>query len=521
MAPRTIYANLADGLQPFSLWDQSFADMANLGIIPCTAVGANAITLTPLASAFAPNVTTPNQLQEFVFAAAGNSTGPVTIQIGTLAAKNLYLADGVTQASNGHLKSGAVYNVCFNSALNSSAGGFQVSANGGSIGGLNTQVLYNNGGAFGGITNVTTDGTNITLGTPISGTLTNCTGLPVTGVTGLAAGVATFLATPTSANLATALTDETGTGAAVFANTPTLTTPEVTDKIFVGGVNVDVSGNSLLIANASRSLSGNGHEFAANSTITNQSVGAAGHNSFDDEVTFTGTFSQNHHAAFQSLFNYNSSGTLAAFYGMNLSPTFNNGATTTVTGFNFNKPTIGASATINTIVGFFVDNIASLIGAGGGHASDAIAWQSNGLARSVFGGQIISVGQGNIGQWWINGPPTVDGNAAGHTWTVAQFLTGYILRSGVAAPFSDTTPTAAQIIDAAGYGPARTGSAVTAFLPIRIWNETASVQTIVGGTGVTVSGTATIAAGAVGTFILEITNNGTGTESALLIRFGP
>ena len=64
------------------------------------------------------------------------------------------------------------------------------------------------------------------LGTPGSGTLTNCTGLPIsTGVSGLAANVATFLATPTSANLAAALTDETGTGANVFANTPTLVTP--------------------------------------------------------------------------------------------------------------------------------------------------------------------------------------------------------------------------------------------------------------------------------------------------------
>lgn len=64
------------------------------------------------------------------------------------------------------------------------------------------------------------------LGTPASGTLTNCTGLPVsTGITGLAANVATFLATPSSANLAAALTDETGTGANVFANSPTLVTP--------------------------------------------------------------------------------------------------------------------------------------------------------------------------------------------------------------------------------------------------------------------------------------------------------
>ena len=43
------------------------------------------------------------------------------------------------------------------------------------------------------------------LGIPASGTLTNCTGLPVTtGISGLGASVAAFLATPSSANLAAA-----------------------------------------------------------------------------------------------------------------------------------------------------------------------------------------------------------------------------------------------------------------------------------------------------------------------------
>ena len=64
------------------------------------------------------------------------------------------------------------------------------------------------------------------LGTPASGVLANCTGLPIaTGVSNLGTGVATFLTTPSSANLLAALTDETGTGANVFANTPTLVTP--------------------------------------------------------------------------------------------------------------------------------------------------------------------------------------------------------------------------------------------------------------------------------------------------------
>ena len=64
------------------------------------------------------------------------------------------------------------------------------------------------------------------LGTPASGTLTNVSGLPIsTGVSGLGAGVATFLGTPTSANLAAVVTDETGSGALVFATSPTLVTP--------------------------------------------------------------------------------------------------------------------------------------------------------------------------------------------------------------------------------------------------------------------------------------------------------
>ena len=78
------------------------------------------------------------------------------------------------------------------------------------------------------------------LGTPQSGTLTSCTGLPVsTGISGLAANVATFLATPSSANLAAALTDETGSGSAVFATSPTLVTPILGSA---SATNLNVSG---------------------------------------------------------------------------------------------------------------------------------------------------------------------------------------------------------------------------------------------------------------------------------------
>ena len=53
--------------------------------------------------------------------------------------------------------------------------------------------------------------------------------LALSNVTGLGANVSTFLATPSSSNLAAAVTDETGTGALVFANSPTLVTPVLGD----------------------------------------------------------------------------------------------------------------------------------------------------------------------------------------------------------------------------------------------------------------------------------------------------
>jgi len=46
-----------------------------------------------------------------------------------------------------------------------------------------------------------------------------------TDVTGMGTGVGAFLATPSSANLITAVTDETGSGALAFATSPTLVTP--------------------------------------------------------------------------------------------------------------------------------------------------------------------------------------------------------------------------------------------------------------------------------------------------------
>jgi hypothetical protein len=105
----------------------------------------------------------------------------------------------------------------------------------------------------------------VTLGTPLSGTLTNCTGLPVgTGISGLGTNVAAFLATPSSANLISAVTDETGTGSLVFASSPTLVTPTL-------GVAAATSINKVTItapATSSTITVADGKTLTASNTLT-------------------------------------------------------------------------------------------------------------------------------------------------------------------------------------------------------------------------------------------------------------
>ena len=79
------------------------------------------------------------------------------------------------------------------------------------------------------------------LGTPTSGTLTNCTGYTASNIASAGTGVTTFLVTPSSANLAAAVTDETGSGSLVFATSPQLTTPNIGSA---SGTALNISGVS-------------------------------------------------------------------------------------------------------------------------------------------------------------------------------------------------------------------------------------------------------------------------------------
>lgn len=80
--------------------------------------------------------------------------------------------------------------------------------------------------------------------------VTNTTITPALGsITGFGTSVATFLATPTSANLAAAVSDETGTGALVFATSPTFVTPALGTP--ASGVVTNLTGTASININGS------------------------------------------------------------------------------------------------------------------------------------------------------------------------------------------------------------------------------------------------------------------------------
>lgn len=219
----------------------------------------------------------------------------------------LPISTGLTGAGTGVLTALAVNVgsagafVTFNGALGTPSSGTLTNATGLPIStgvsglgtGIATALAVNTGSAG---APVLFDGA---LGTPSSGTLTNATGLPVsTGISGLGTGVATFLATPSSANLASAVTGETGSGALVFATSPTLVTPAL-------GVATATSLNGNTFTTGTYTLTGgSGKTLTFNNTLT-----LAGTDS--TTLTFQGTGTVVNRDSTDTLTNktFNSSGT--------------------------------------------------------------------------------------------------------------------------------------------------------------------------------------------------------------------
>jgi hypothetical protein len=112
----------------------------------------------------------------------------------------------------------------------------------------------------------------IGLTTHVSGTLPVANG--GTGITSFGTGVATWLGTPSSANLAAAVTDETGSGALVFATSPTLVTPALGTP--ASGVVTNLTGTASININGTVGA-------------TTANTGAFTTLSASGDVNFTGT----------------------------------------------------------------------------------------------------------------------------------------------------------------------------------------------------------------------------------------
>ena len=204
---------------------------ANNGIYLCTTAGA--VGVAYILTRATDSNSSAGLMGGFTFVEKGTTnastgwanTNTTTITVGTTAVTySQFSGAGTYTASTGLTLTGSQFSIT-NTAVSAASytlTNFTVNAQG--------QLTAASSTATTGSGNVVlaTSPTLVTpaLGTPSAAVLTNCTGLPIsTGVSGLGTGVATFLATPSSANLASALTDETGSGAAVFATSPTLVTP--------------------------------------------------------------------------------------------------------------------------------------------------------------------------------------------------------------------------------------------------------------------------------------------------------
>lgn len=121
-------------------------------------------------------------------------------------------------------------------------------------------TLSTSRGGLGGNFSSATGALSISGGTVSAGVLSVLNG--GTGISSFGAGIATWLGTPNSANLAAALTDETGTGANVFAGSPTFTgtilgasailsaSSTIGDGTQGGGLTINGGGTTTLIHSA-------------------------------------------------------------------------------------------------------------------------------------------------------------------------------------------------------------------------------------------------------------------------------
>ena len=405
-------------------------------------------------TAAAPSLNFTNEPTTGLFRASANVMGFAVAGTSraTMTATGMTVTGTITPSGSVHAAAGAVGNPSLAFLADQTTGLYRIGASniGVAAGGAKVLDIATTGLGVTGtlsVSGVATLGAGAILNTPASATLTNATGLPIsTGVSGLGANVAAFLATPSSANLAAALTDETGTGANVFATSPTLTTPisatltspagnNLTLGLGTGGTALTLA-SSTLAATFAGALNSNNETpltFAATPTAGNVlgKQGTTGSSLFVNTAGASAPYGSGlgvdgTYSSFISTINIRALGTFSgggyegklAFY-TSLGTAQTQRMLLSSTGLD-----VTGAATISS-------TIAGSSGAGALVVSGGISAGNTGGVASYFGGN-VNVGSGTAG-YAAAGRATVSasgGSSALFGFSVGNVTKGYALHTG-------------------------------------------------------------------------------------------
>lgn len=278
-------------------------DLTGSGVVGLSGLGATTGNFTGIVTASAYYVganeviSNSRQLKNI---ASLDATTTATIESAVAAAPNDFTSLNITGIATfqSDVKIGSAITATASSGLFSAT---TFSGSGASLTSIPNAALDNSSVSFGGI--------SLSLGgsdaTPAFD-LTDATNYPLSSLTGAGTGVLTFLATPSSANLASAVTDETGSGALVFATSPTLVTPVLgvatATSLSASGIITATGGFNIGISSAGTSITsgspvttlnfvGAGNTFAFNGTTVDISIAGGGGGGVSELETVVNTTS--------------------------------------------------------------------------------------------------------------------------------------------------------------------------------------------------------------------------------------